>query len=234
MTSPDFGQNPYAAPMPGYAPYQPSAVAGRPGWYTFFCVIAIVLGGLGLAGGLMGFVGLFVAESIQKAFQGQPQPGLPQEFIDIQNQMNAEMNALTARHFLISLIVHVLLIGVATGLLIGGIRSLAMSKSGARMLATMFLITSVFEVGRVAFTIYFQMAASQVMQKHFGPLMESARPKGGAAMPPGMSEIMSTSMTIGMGVGICFAVGWLLIKLAIYISGWVYLSKPQVQALLKD
>jgi hypothetical protein len=53
--------NPYAAPEPGYIPKAPSG-SGRPGWYTFYCVMAIVLGSLGTANAVIGLPGLFVGQ----------------------------------------------------------------------------------------------------------------------------------------------------------------------------
>lgn len=235
MSSPQYAPNPYAAPDMAYMPAaKDPRLAGRPGWYTFFCVIAIIFGALGAANALMGTVGLVFASSLQQGFQGPPPPGVSPEFVDIQEQMNADALAVTQRYFWFLLITQIFLAFVAIGLLIGGIRALGMSRSGAWFLGTMFLITSVFEVGRLVLTVIHQIETAQVMQKHFGPLMEKAAPQGGAKMPPGMSEFMTNAMSIGIGVGICMAVGWVIIKLAIYLSGWFYLNKPHIQALLKD
>lgn len=235
MSKPEFSPNPYAAPDMGYVPVSADArVAGRPGWYTFFCVIAIILGGLGAGNAVMGTAGLVFASSLQQGFQGPPPPGVSPEFTELQEQMNAELLAVTQRYFWFLLPTQILLAAVAIALLIGGIWALGMNRPGARMLSTMFLVTSVFEVGRLVLTIFHQMEAGQVMQKHFGPLMEKATPQGGQGVPPGMSQIMTSAMSIGIGVGICFAVGWVIVKLAIYLSGWFYLNRPQIQAMLKD
>jgi hypothetical protein len=231
MSKPDYSPNPYAAPDLGYmpAPADPRA-AGRPGWYTFFCVIAIILGALGAANAVMGTVGLVFASSLQQGFQGPPPPGVAPDFVELQEKMNAEMLAVTQRYFWFLLPTQILLALIAVGLVIGGIRALGMSRSGASLLSTMFLITSVFEVARLVLTIFHQMEVGQVMQKHFGPLMEKATPQGGQ----GMGQMMTTAMTIGVGVGVCIALGWAIAKLVIYLSGWFYLNRPHIQAMLKD
>ena len=219
----------------GYVPVAADPrVAGRPGWYTFFCVIAIILGGLGAGNALMGTVGLVFASSLQQGFQGPPPPGVSPDFIELQDKMNGEMLAVTQRYFWFLLPTQVLLALIAIGLLLGGIWALGLTRNGAKILSSMFLVTSVFEVGRLVLTIFHQMEAGQVMQKHFGPLMEKAAPQGGQGMPPGMSQMMTSAMSIGIGVGICMAVGWVVVKLAIYLSGWFYLNRPRIQAMLKD
>jgi hypothetical protein len=235
MSKPEYSPNPYAAPDLGYAPVSADEkLAGRPGWYTFFCVIAIILGALGAMNALTGTAGLVFASSLQKGFQGPPPPGVSPDFVELQDKMNAEMLAVTQRFFWFLLPTQLLLAVIAIGLLIGGIRALGMTRSGAGHLSAMFLVTSVFEVARLILTIFHQMEVGQVMQKYFAPLMEKATPQGGQGMPPGMNQFMSSAMSIGMGVGICIAVGWVIVKLVIYLSGWIYFNKPHIQAMLKD
>jgi hypothetical protein len=236
MSKPEYSPNPYAAPDLGYVPVSNDVrVAGRPGWYTFFCVIAIIMGALGVANALLGTVMLFAADSLQQAFQGPPPPGLGTDFVELQNEMNAEMLAVTHRYFWFLLTSQILLAFVAVGLVSGGTRALGMIRSGARLLSTMFLVTSVFEVARLVLTIFIQIETNQVGQKFVAPLMEkAASAQGGNGLPPGMSQVFASIMPIATGVGICFLVGWVIVKLAIYLSGWVYLNKPHVQSMLKD
>jgi len=226
--------NPYAAPAPGYTPDAKSmSRGGRPGWYTFYCVIAIVLGSLGAANAVTGSVGLFFADSFQGGFAGGPQQGVSQEFLDKQEEMNNEMQAITHRYFVFLLASQVLLAVVGIGLLVGGILAIQMRKFGARLLGTMFMVTSVFDVARLVMTILYNMEAGQVMQKHFGPLMEMAQPPG-AATPPGFADCITNSISAAFGGFICMIVVWTIVKLWIYLSGWFYLNKPEIQALLKD
>jgi hypothetical protein len=225
--------NPYASPAQGYMPPAPAPGTRRSGWMTFFCIIAIVLGSLGAANAVMGTASLVFASFLQQGMQGPPPPGLSQEFVDLQNKMNAEMLAVTHRYFYFLLPTQLILAVIATGLLIAGIRALNMSRSGVWLLSTMFLVTSIYEVARLVLTLLHQMEVGQVTQKYLGPLMEKM-PQGGKGVPPGFGNMMSTMISVGIGVGICFTVGWAVIKLAIYLSGWVYLNKPQVQAQLQD
>jgi len=233
MSSPEFAPNPYAAPDMGYAPPRMTPPGTRPGWYTFFCVMAIVLGSLGAANALMGTTGLIFQQSFQQGMQGPPPPGMSQEFIDLQQKMNDEVIGVTKRYFVFLLIIQILLAAVAVGLLIGGIRALSMSRSGAKMLSVMFVVTSIFELGRLVVTIFHQLEVGEVMKKHFGPLMEKMPNQGGGA-PPGFANMMSTIVAASVGFGICFTVVWVIVKLVLYLGGWFYLNKPHVQAILKD
>jgi hypothetical protein len=233
MSFDNSSSNPYAAPAPDYLPSKPIPGTGRPGLMTFYCITAIVLGALGAFNAILGIGGLVFASFLQKSMQGTPPPGLSQEFVDLQNEMNAELLGINDRFFFLLLSTQILLVVVAVGLLVGGIRALSMTRSGVGMLRTMFMVTSVYEVARLVVTIFHQMATAQVMQKYFGPLMEKA-PQGGKGLPPGFGTMMTTAVSIGVGVGLCFTVGWTITKLVDYLSGWVYLNKPAVQAQLKE
>ena len=224
---PDDALNPYAAPRPGYVPIPKPASSGRPGWYTFYCIMAIVLGSLGASNALIGVGGLIVGQY----FQGQS--AVPanaaqnmKEMIEIQNEMVAEMRSVTDLFFHFLLATHVLHLLVGVALLVAGVRALSMSLAGAKLLGIVFVATSVFDLAKLLVTILVQMETGQIMQKHYGPLLEKAQ------MPYASS--ISASMGYLIGAGICFSVVWTIFKLWLYLSGWVYFNKPRTQALLKD
>jgi hypothetical protein len=236
MSQPDASFNPYAAPVPSYMPGKPGVPgSGRSGWYTFYCVIAIVLGGLGLTGALMGGVSLIANQYLKQAAMQQPMgPGVPQEMAKLNQEMQREVYAVESRYFYYLMTAQILLVFVAGLLLTGGIMALSMKRFGARLLANAFLVASVFDVARLVLTVIYQMEVGQVMRKYLGEIFEKAGQQGGKEPPPEFTGMMSTFMGAMLGVGICFTVGWVIIKLVIYLSGWVYLNKPETQALLKD
>jgi hypothetical protein len=235
MSSDDF--NPYAAPAPGYAP-EPKDVArsGRPGWFSFYCVMAIVLGSLGAANGLLGVAGAVFGQYIQSAVKAPRPANMPanlQEMQDIQDEMNGEVLEMGKRYFWFGIVAMVLLLLVSVGLLIGGIFSMSMQRSGVALLTTLFLIASVNDVARMVLTLLQQIETTQIMRKHFGPMMEKMQPPG-APTPAGFADCMTNSMSAMMGGVVCMIVVWTLFKLWLYLSGWIYFNKPRVQAMLKD
>lgn len=223
----DDALNPYAAPKPGYAAAGGTTHSGRPRWYTFYCIMAIVLGALGASNALFGIGGVFVGQF----FEGRSAVPVNaaqnmKEMIEIQNEMVGEMRSVNNRfyYFLLATNILHLLIGIA--LLVAGVRALSMTVAGAKLLGLVFVVTSVVDLGRLALGILLQMETGQIMQKHYGPLLEKSQ------MP--YSSYVSSSMVYLIGAGICIGVVWTIFKLWLYLSGWVYFKTPDVQALLKD
>jgi hypothetical protein len=155
-----------------------------------------------------------------------------QEMQELQQQMNQELFAVQKRYFWFSLIQLMVLLGVGIALVIGGIRALQMQRSGARFLATTFMVGSVFDVAGLILTLFEQMESSQIARKYLGPMLEKAAPPG--RPNPFSGECFSNSIAAAFGGVVCFIVCWTLFKLWLYLSGWIYLNKPQTQALLKD
>lgn len=231
-----FAANPYAAPAPSYAP-APSpypSTGRRPGWYTFYCVMAIILGSLGAATAVMGIPGLFVGQFMQGFQPPQPANAPPnlQEMQEIQQEMNKELFEVQNRYFWFSLTEHILLVAVGVALLVGGIWAMQMKRSGAKFLGNVFIFTSVFDVARLILTLFEQMESGQIARKHLGSMLEKAQPPG--APNPFSGECVSNSITAFFGGVVCFMVCWTIFKLWLYLSGWIYFNKPQTQALLKD
>jgi hypothetical protein len=235
MSNPETSFNPYAAPAQGYSPTTYAPPPGtRPGWYIAFCVIAIVLGILGALGGALGAMSVVANQSFQRNFGAQPaMPGAADEMMELQNEMQQEILAVERRYMYYLITTQVLVVVVGSGLAIGGFMALQMTKTGASVLGNMFLVASVFDVGRLVLTVIYQIEMGQVMGGYMSEIMQKAGQQGGNQPPPGLGEIMSTAVTVGIWVGVCFSVAWVVIKLLIYIPGWMYLSKPQTQALLK-
>lgn len=227
--------NPYAAPAPGYVP-EGKPTKARPGWYTFYCVVAMILGSLGIMSGVVSIPGAILGQSMQPNFQPPPgqQQGVPPEFVDKMNEMQADIQAVTDRYFYITLVQQVLLIGVGTLLLVGAIQAMQMKRWGAKLLAIAFLLAAVFDLGRLVVTTLQMMEMWQVMEKSFGPMMEEAAKGGNQPPPPGFTDAMTMGMSVMFGAMVCMTVVWTLIKLVYYLSGWFYLQKPHVQARLQD
>jgi hypothetical protein len=235
MSEPNSPLNPYAAPVPGYAPHSMEPRAGeRPGWYTAYCVIAIVLGGLGLSAGLFGLASLMVNRLLRGGMAVAPAgQGMPEELAGPAAEFQGELHALESHYLYYLLIGQVIAVFVAIGLVVGGVLSLGMKRSGARVLANAFVAASVFDVIRLVFAVFYQMEVAQATRKFMSQLMEEAAKSNGPESPD-MAPFMGTVMSVSLGATVCFGVGWVLVKLVLYLSGWVYLNKPETQALLKD
>lgn len=227
--------NPYAAPAPGYVPEAPAMnPSGRPRWYTLYCVVAIVLGSLGIMNALTGTLGLMFQSQLQSGFRPPQQPGMSPEFTDRLNAMQSDLQAVNARFFYWFLAAQFLLLVVALLLLLGGIQALQLKRSGAGLLANAFLFASIFDVGRLIVTTFNLMESWQAFDKHFGPLMRESQPSNGPPLPQEAIDMVTTMANVSFGAGACLLVAWSIAKVAFYLSGWVYLQKPKVRALLQD
>jgi len=215
-------------------PFKPPAAAAtlprRPTGLTAVCVIAIILGGLGLAGSLMGVVGLTVGSSMQKAFTLPPQPGMDTQVIDAQLAMQREIQAVADRYWGYNLAFVLACLFVAGGLLAGGIIALGIKPAGRALLIGAFAVAVVFEVLRAVFQVFMQVEMVAVMSDSISRIMEAASPAGA----PGAEQaatIAAVATQVGMFVGIAFVCVYVLAKLIFYAVGIHYLRRPSVQRL---
>src|SRR6188474_1546783 len=94
--------------------------SGRPGVLTTICVLAIVLGALGVCSALFTSVALVVGKQLQQAMQPQAQPGVNNEMLKIQKEMQDEINAVNDQYFPVNILFALTHIVVAALLLVGG------------------------------------------------------------------------------------------------------------------
>jgi hypothetical protein len=200
--------------------------------------MAIVLGGLGAAAALTGLPGLFLGQYVQRAqFNPAPPPNMPnaqqqamQEMQELQDEMNRELVGVGQRYFWFGLVAHLGLLAAGIALLVGGLWAMSMKRKGAGFLGTTFMFTSVFDVARLILSTVEGMESAQIAQKHLGPMMEKMPNRPGFLS----EDCISNSIQAGFGGLVCFSVVWTVFKLWLYLSGWMYFNKPDVQALLKD
>ena len=134
-------------PFDPYAPpqtqgYQPSA-RKMSGGVKAICIIALILGIMGLAQAVLGGVGLMVGPRAQQWFN-PPQPD--QNLREMQQEMQGEMNAIAARFLPLSIARILFHLVVATLLVIGAISTLgvvAMSILTAAFLKSMFELLTI-------------------------------------------------------------------------------------------
>ena len=215
-----FG-NPYTGPRPG----------GRPGGLTAICVIAIVLGGLMVLGGLVSLVTLALNAQIQQAMQPPRQQNLPaelQEMQEAQQKMTDDMNAVTNKFLPINIPMQILFLAVAVGLLVGGGKSLGLNAIGRSTLMVVCGVALLAEIAWVAMQLMMQMEVASIMQSSMTEMMRSAPGNNGPE-----AEIMGNAMMVGIVIGVVISLGWALAKAIFYIVALLYLRKPHIAALFE-
>jgi hypothetical protein len=208
------------APSPG--------PARRPGGLTAICVLAIVLGALGLIMGCFGAVSQAFAKQMQNSLAGIQGAGNA-EVVELQKEMNAKMLETANKHAVLNKILVVVQLAVAGSLLAGGILSLQLRPFGRTLLLSAFIAAIVFELVRLFPTIEVQRATQAVMAEYMPKLMRAQAPQGN--QPQGMDEAMGGIMTMAGVVGMVFSLGMLAVKGVFYLVGIVYLCKSSVAAL---
>jgi hypothetical protein len=216
--------NAYQPPAPGAdESQQKQPGAGR---VKAICIVAIVLGCLGVFSALGGMVGLLFGQQIQGAMSTPNQPGMPPEMVQAQRDMERDLYAIQNRFLPINAVLIALLVLVSAGLLIGGIQSLRRVTPGRKVLVAACSAAIVFELLRGIVQVVIQAQTISMTMQHTERMLDA----GGG--PPGMAEMAMTVARVAIIVGIVFGVLWMLAKLVFYgISVW-YLRKPSVVAYL--
>jgi len=216
--------------------YQPPVVATEvvptkswsSGWLKAICIIAIVLGSLGLLNALASTAGLIFGRQIQNAFSTSFQQDEPEAMRDAEEQMYAELQTIQDRFFAISAILIPVHVIVALALLVGGIQCLRRVPPGRRVLLGGCYAAIPFEITRAVVEALIQFESWAVTSRCMPEMMEA----GGGNAPPQMAEFVMTFAKAGMVVGLVMGLVWVTLKLVFYIAAVRHLRKPEVRAHL--
>jgi hypothetical protein len=233
------GITPMSDDMTSFDPYLPPAESaapvskgGRTGGLTVVCVLAIVLGALGLLAAVGGMVGLAFGQQMQTAFTPPTQPGVPQEMMDLQQEMQEEMMRVANQYWsfnLIALLAHVV---VASGLLVGGILTMQLKGVGRTVLMSACGIAIVFELARGVLQAFVQRQTFAVVNQYMERLLNVGGATGGAGARA--QEMTLTIMKVAMYAGLALLAAWIFVKVIYFSLSIWYLSKPKIQALFQD
>ena len=194
----------------------------RPGGVTAVCIIAILLGSLGLLVSLFGVAALVVG---QERIQGMmPKPQGENE-ARAQLEMNDALNAVTNPLKPLTTTLMVLEILASSGLIVGSVMTLGLKEQGRKLLRNVLLLSIPLEIARSVVGAYVSTAVAEVNGK-FMPMLVAGQPNGNK-MPADFGENIAK---IGMIVGLAWAAIWLLANLAFLITSWLYLNRPRVRA----
>ena len=225
------GPNPYSSPM-GQSPLSNPPPVGvpvhRPGWMTAICILAIILGALGLMMALFGSVALAFGERFQQMVQGMSTVGQPPGMKEVQLEMQKAMQAVQDRWFVAIALQYALHFVLAFALILGAAKSLQMDSFGRRLLAGALFAAIAFELLRLIPTMAIQMGTMDVMQEYMQHIMQASAPPG-KAMPQQAQIAMATMMKGSMAVGIAFTLVFVVAKIAFYTAAGIYMNKPHIR-----
>ena len=228
MTTPSFPSDSSPWPTPSYG----AAPARRPSGLTGVCVIAIILGGLGLLGSLTTIASLVAGSRLQQAMMMSPQGPGRDRMVDLQRTMQQKIQAVTDRYRWPSAGFALVNAGLAASMLAGGIMGLNRSGKARTLLMTVFAVAILFEVSRSILYVFIQCETAAVMSDMMPKMMGASAPANG----PNVQEAAALGATIAKAsimVGLDFGLIFSLAKLIYYAVGWSYLRRPAVRQWLE-
>jgi hypothetical protein len=195
----------------------------RPGGLTALCILAIVLGALGIMTGLTGLAAAALSDPLQKLAAGL-QPEQDKEGARLQQQVADESREFAGRHFVRNLLFSLARLVVASCLLLGGILALRLKTPGRKALLVAFAAGILFELSQIWPMIEVFGFTERIMEMQ--QQMAGNAPNGGDAA--GTMRVMA-KMIAAMQVAMMG--GMLLTKITCYAFGLWYLTRPHVAAL---
>lgn len=199
------------------------------GGLTAICIIAILLGALGILGAAGGLLGAVLGEQLQEAFTPPATANTP--MAKQQEQMQQEMEAVADKWAPVNYSLFAVLIVVAGCLIFGGVQAMRLQPNGRQFLMVAFLMAIVFELVRLIPTVSIQLATMDIMEGYMADMLKGA--PGSPPPPPAAQRMVGMSMKVGMFIGFAFTGIWLLLKLGFYGFGTMYLRRPQTLALFE-
>jgi hypothetical protein len=215
--------DPYRSPNLPEGPYAGQMSSARPGLLTALCVLAIVLGALGMLNAFIGSVAAAAGPRLQAMVQPRPMPGTPPEMQQVQQDFQDATNAIQAKYKVG--IFASLLFRFAAGLLllVGGIKAISLRESGRRRLLLAFGVATCFELANAILQSMVNLEMMTAANSVVDGFLQSASGEGIPGIRTAVKGVLIGSMV--------FAYLIVLAKVALYVGGIVYLQRPKVREL---
>ncbi len=156
-----------------------------------------------------------------------------QELEKVQQEMNEAMQEVGQRFIVPNVVFISIALLLATGLIVGGAKSLKLKPTGRWLLLTVFVIAIFFELVRGGFQLYVQMQIMVVVAEFWPRLMETAGAKQ-AQGGPDMQTIMDIALTAAKVMAYTVTIVPVLVKGGFYAVGSFYLGRQKVKQLFKQ
>ena len=228
MSSDPTAFDPYRSPaMPEGLPL-PATGSKRPGWLTALCVIAIVIGILGFANGVIGFFSVVFGQELQSAFTPAAPPNMPQGLQKVQQDFQAEVQAVQGRFFVQMLTSAIFRVIVAVLLFIGGVLCLSLKPRGRQLLLIACGMAIVFEV-LTGFILH--SLINMEMMTAFNALLDGMAEEMPQRGNTRATELVLNIMRFSIVGGFIIQYIIVLLKLAFYTFGVIYLQRASIKAV---
>jgi len=219
--------NPFGEKSQAPVAFSADPAARRPGVLTAVCVIAILVGLLGVLSGISKLFNALFGARMQQMFAGFG--AVNAEMREAQERMYATLTAAMEPFLIPNLILAVAQLLLCGVLVYGAAKTLKLQEQGRRILATTAALLLLFEVGQGVVQGLMQMRMMPVMERHMSDVMQATP---GAA--PGAGKLGQALGRVSIVAGLVFQIAWMLIKLGYYGFTVRYLRRDRVRALCAE
>ncbi|HET6884110.1 MAG TPA: hypothetical protein VFI31_28405 [Pirellulales bacterium] len=200
----------------------------RPGGLTALCILAIVLGALGVLMAVVTVAGTFLQDPMQRALSKWQENG-DEEATRAQQQLNDETRAFAEAHKVRNIVFSILKLLVAGGLLTGGILTLRLRPHGRKILLIALASAIVFEIAQIWPAVEAIPFTQRAMELSMEVQQKQVQGKGqNADDAAAMMRVMAKAIT---AMQLMVIAGMFLAKTGFYAFGLWYLTRPHVAAL---
>lgn len=219
---------PQPNPFTDVSPYRPTDLpeiaARRPGGLTAICIIAVVLGVLGLFSGVIKGANVLFGGQMQQAFGSMG--AVTPEQAQAQQEMNAAIAAEMARFAIANTILCSAQIMLCGALVYSGLRTLGLQAAGRKLFLAVCVCLLFYEVGQLVTMVIQQLSLSPIMELYMPRMMQT--PNGNNEGAEKFGQIIARMSII---VGVVMQCAWTLVKFVFYGFAIRYLLKVETKAL---
>ncbi|MEX0819447.1 MAG: hypothetical protein WD070_07630 [Pirellulaceae bacterium] len=215
--------NPFTDVNPSHPAQLPNLAVRRPGALTAICIIAIVLGVLGILSGTAKGVNVLFGAEMQQAFGAFGAANNAQQ--QVQQEMNDALAAEMNRFRLVNAITCVAQLGLCIALVYSGIKTLGLKDAARRLMLGICIALLVYEIGQFVVFMLQQLSIAPIMEVYMPRLMKG--PNGEDIGGAKFGQIIARMSII---VGVVTQCVWTLIKLVFYAIAIRTLRKDKIIA----
>ncbi len=199
----------------------------RPGGVLVVIVVGLLLGSLGTCGAISGLAGQLLQDSMQQLSQDMAAASSAgdDEMLRRQLEMQERMQEVTAAYRPAIFVHQGLNLLTSVVLVVACILLVRWSARGPGLFIGAAIASLLVDLAGGAVQLVMQWSMNAIMQDYMSSLT------AGDPSLAGMERTMSAAMGAGGAVGICFAVGWLVLKTAFYVGGSMQVGKREVREL---
>jgi hypothetical protein len=219
-------------PFDAFDAYQPppdvseptSLPRGPTGRLKAVAIIAIVLGSLGLFSAMAGLAGLVIGSKLQAALTPTAQPGMPDDAVTVQQDMQRELQGVQDRFWVANWGLVSAQFLCTVSLLAGGTLCLKRASAGRVILMLACSLAIAFELIRAVITTMVQMQTMAITTVYMERLMQASGGPGAEQM----AGFVANATKIGAVMGMVFTGALVLVKLIYYSYSVYFLRKEEV------